>query len=217
MDTIEISALVEAFFSACPKRTFSQGEVIVHAGEEPEHVYYIVSGQVNQYDISPRGKQAIVNIFRPKAFFPMSWALNKTPNNYFFEARTNVAARLAPPAKVVAFLQQNPDVALDLLSRVYRGVDGVLRRMAHLMGGDAMSRLSFELLNAAYRFGEIDENGAMFIKLNEGDLAEQTGLARETVNRLIQKLKGAGIVDITRTGIALTDMHRLEADLGSDL
>ena len=208
---------IQSFFTAFPVRTFEKGEVLVQAEEDPAGVYYLREGRVNQYDISPAGITIVVNVFKPGAFFPMSWAINKTPNHYFFEAAGASAAHLVPADEAVQFLQDNPDVLFDLLSRVYRGIDGVLRRTAHLMGGDAKSRLLFELLNVAYRFGKQQDDGTVFVPLKEGDVARQAGLARETVNRLMQTLKKEGLVVIEHRGMTFTSIERLEKTLGADL
>ena len=176
-------------------------------------IFYIIEGRVSQYDITSGGTEVVVNVFKPPAFFPMSWAVNNTPNTFFFEASTRVVAYVAPPHDVVRFLRANPAITFDLLARVYRGTDGLLRRMAHLMGGDAQSRLLFELLNAAYRFGELQEDGKTFVPIKETDLARHSGLARETVNRNLQTLKKAGLLDVTHRGFTILDLADLEARL----
>jgi CRP-like cAMP-binding protein len=205
------------FFTQYPLRTFDKRYIIIQAEEPLPGVFYITDGRVNQYDITPSGNEVVVNVFKPGAFFPMSTALNATPNPYFFEASTKVQAHVAPAADAVQFLQDNPDITLDLLKRVYRGVDGILRRMAHLMGGDAKSRLIFELLNIAHRFGEAQNDGSMLLPFNEGDIAKRSGLARETVNRTMHALKAAGLVEVARNGIHIYDLARLEATLGTGL
>jgi len=213
----DIKAKVIKFFTQYPLCAFDKRELIVRAEAELPGVFYVVEGRVSQYDIAPSGNEVVVNVFKPGVFFPMSSAINNTPNHYFFEASTKVTAHVAPVADAVQFLKDNPDVTFDLLSRVYRGVDGVLRRMAHLMGGDSKSRLLFELLNAAYRFGEAQPDGAVFVGLKEGDLARHSGLARETVNRVLQSLKVAGLVEINRSGITIKKLRELESMLGADL
>jgi CRP-like cAMP-binding protein len=213
----DITKKVRDFFTAYPLKTFHKDEVIVQAGEAPAGVFYLVEGRVSQYDISPSGIAMVVNVFKPPAFFPMSWAINKTPNLYFFEATVKVTARKAPAEDVVAFLRENPDVLFDLLARVYRGADGMIRRMAHLMGGDSKSRLQFELLNAAHRFGDPHPSGKIYVPLKENDLARHSGLARETVSRNLRALKAAGLVEVSHQGFVLLDIAGLEAELGSSL
>ncbi|HSW98255.1 MAG TPA: Crp/Fnr family transcriptional regulator [Candidatus Saccharimonadales bacterium] len=202
------------FFAAYPLREFDKRQLLLRPDEALPGVFYLVDGRVSQYDVTPAGNEVVVNVFKPGAFFPMSAALNNVPNAYFYEASLKTAARVAPVADAVQFVQDNPDVALDLLKRVYRGVDGVLRRMAHLMGGGAKHRLLFEVLNAAYRFGEPQANGSLLVALNEGDLARLSGLARETVNRNMQELKGTGLLTLGRSGIAIPDVKALDALLG---
>jgi CRP-like cAMP-binding protein len=213
----DVAKKVRAFFEHYPERHFMRRQMLVHAGEEPSGVFYVLEGRVNQYDISPAGTEVVVNIFKPPAFFPVAWAMNRTPNGYFFEAATDVVTRVAPADDVVAFLQREPGVVFDLLARVYRGTDGVLRRLAHLMGGDARSRLLFELLKAAHRFGEAGPDGAVYLPLKEGDIAKQSGLARETVNRLIKNLKAEGLIIVQGSGLLIPDTRKLEAALGADL
>ena len=205
------------FFTQYPLRTFDKRQLLIRAESEIDHVFLIVEGRVSQYDITPSGNEVAVNVFKPGAFFPMSSAINNVPNHYFFEASVKTVVHAAPAPAVVQFLKDNPDILFDLLARVYRGVDGILRRMAHLMGGDAKTRLSFELLNAAYRFGEQQRDGSILIGLNEGDLARHSGLARETISRLMQSLKAADLVEIDSRGILLKDTRKLESQLGSHL
>jgi len=213
----DVPLTVKKFFETYPKRRFSKGEVLIHAPENPKNIFYIIEGRVSQYDITTTGNEMVVNTFKPGAFFPMSLAINDPPNHYFFEASTPLVANVAPAADAVQFLKENPDVLFDLLARVYRGTDVVLRRMAHLMGGNAKNRLLFELLNASYRFGEQQTDGTLRITLKESDLAKHSGLARETVNRVIKDLKTDGLIIVNKEGIFLTDASALEKILGSEV
>jgi CRP-like cAMP-binding protein len=85
------------------------------------------------------------------------------------------------------------------------------------MGGDAKTRLIFEILNAAYRFGELQENGQLRVPLNEGDIARQSGLARETVSRLLHDLKVAKLMEVSRSGIVIDSISALESRLDANL
>lgn len=214
---MEAKNKIASFFKKYPQQSFAKRELLLHAEEPVQSVFYIVEGRVSQYDITPNGNEIVVNVFKPGAFFPMSSAINEVNNHYFFEASLKTTVRTAPKADVVQFLQNNPDVLFDLLARVFRGTDGVLRRMAHLMGGDAQSRLIFELLNAAYRFGEPQPDGSTLLTLKESDLARHSGLARETVNRNIHHLKAADLLDVRPGAIVLKNVKQLEAMLGAEL
>ena len=208
---------VLAFFQRYPCVRYEAGKVIFNPGDSISKVLFIVEGSVAEYDISSAGNEVVVNVFKQRSFFPMSFAINPAPNEYFFEALSPTTVYSAPAGEVLEFLSENPDVMLDLLGRVYKGTDGMMRRMAHLMGGNATSRLLFELSNASARFGVPDGKGGTVIDFTENDIAKRSGLSRETVNRTMRKLKDAGLVEISKAGILVVDSERLENTLGSTL
>lgn len=209
-----VANIVETFFSQYRVRKYAKGQVLILNGDEAEYIYQLVSGRVKQYDVTYRGDEVILNVFKPPAFFPMSLAINKTPNPYTYEAETDIEIRQVPANEAVAFLKNNPDVTFDLLSRVYRGMDGVLGRMAHLMASSAKGRLMFELLVAAKRFGVKQENGEVCVTLNETDLAARAGLSRETVSREMKKLASDGYVTLKSGTLTIRNLKAFEEKLG---
>lgn len=203
---------IDDFFSKYPLRQFDQGQILLFPRDELRHIYYLKEGTVDEYDITPAGNKIIVNIFKPPAFFPMSWAINETRNAYFFEASSNVTAVIAPPADVIEFLKANNDVLFDLLARVYKGTDVLLKRIALSSGSDALSKLAFELLVECRRFGE-KEKGLTRINVSQNELASRAGLARETVSRELKVLKEDGAIELSRHGITIKNKVLLERKL----
>jgi CRP-like cAMP-binding protein len=212
----EVSKKISNFFEKYPVRSYKKGQILIHAGDEPESILNLVEGKVKQYDLSYRGEEVILNVFKPPAFFPMSYAVNKTPNDYFYEADSDLQLRKAPIEDVIKFIKVNSDVLYDLLSRVYRGADGLLGRMAHLMASTAKSRVMYELIIECRRFGKPDSNGYP-VNLNESDIGARAGLSRETVSREMQKLKNDGLIVISGKHVTVPDLEKLEASLGKDL
>ncbi len=200
-------------FSKYELKRYAKGEILTLANHEPDGVSLLVSGLVEQYDITPGGNNLIVNIFKPPAFFPMSWAINHTKNTYFYGALTDVELRQADADETVVFLKANPDVMFDLLSRVYKGTDALLRRLVVATSGAAVSRLMFELLIEAYRFGVEIDNKTVLIKVRQTALADRSGLARETVSRELHKLKQQGLIGLSRQRITV-NTKKLEQKLG---
>jgi len=210
---VDIAKKVEEFFANYPKRTYPKHQIVIFSGESPEKVFYIVSGKISQYDISYRGDEIVTNIFKQPAFFPMAWAINQTPNPYFYKAEEETIMYLAPPEDVIAFMKNNPDVMYDLLSRLYKGVDGVLAKMVHLMSGSARSRVMYELFVECRRFGVKSKGAAYLLKINETDLAAHAGLARETVSREVKHLKDRGLIKVEKGGIMIINFESFEEQL----
>ena len=204
----EISDKIEAFFTKFKHQTYKKGEIIIRADEDPSGIFYLKNGSVKAYVISKKGDELIVNIFRPIAFFPMPWAINNTHNKFYFEAVTDIEIWKAPREEVVAFVKKEPDVLYDLLSRVFRGLDGVLTRMIYLMAGNAYARLLTEIIIQGRRFG-------VELKISEKDLAAQTGMTRETVSREMKTLKDKKLVTFNKNLLQISSLEKLEDELNS--
>jgi CRP-like cAMP-binding protein len=208
----QVAIKVDNFFIQFKYQQYKKGEIIVRAEEEPQGIFYLKEGKVKMYTISKKGDEIVVNLFRPISFFPMSWAINKTHNRYYYEAVTDAEIFLAPKDKTLAFIKVNPDVLYNLLSRVYKGIDGIFERMSYLMKGNAYDRLITEILIAARRFGAND-NKKLIISITEEDLASQAGLTRETVSREMKILKDKNLLTFHKRTIVINNIEMLEKEL----
>lgn len=208
-----VSDKIANFFKQYKKQVFKKGEILIRSDEEPRGIYYLTSGTVKEYAISKNGEELVVNIFKPISFFPMSFVFNPTPNNYYYEALEEIETWRASKDAVVEFLNQNPDVMFDLIGRVYKGMDGFITKLVYLMSGEAYERVITEILIAARRFGTITNNKIAKVTISEKDLANQTGMARETVSREIKKLKSKNLVIFDRKKLIITDISKLEEEL----
>ena len=200
------------FFSRFKIQKYKKGEILIRAGDDPSGVFYLKHGRVREYAISRKGEEIVVNIFKPPAFFPMSWVINQTPNVYFFEALEDLELIRAPREEVIEFVKSEPEILYNLLSRVYIGTDGLLSRMTYLMSGSAYERLVAELIIIAKRFGE--KNGReITVETSERDLASQIGMTRETVSREVKKLKAVGLISFSKKRLIVKDIGKLEEEL----
>jgi CRP-like cAMP-binding protein len=192
----DVITKIEQFFNQYRTQESLKGEILLMRGDSVKNIYYLRNGRVKT--------------FKPPAFFPMSRAINNLDSTYIFEAETDITVILAPAYDVIEFIKANPDVMFDLLSRVYRGVDGVMGRMSRLMSSGANERLRYELLQEGKRFGRLQKDGSCFLEINESDIGSRAGLSRETVSREVKKLKAEGLISMENNFIRLQDLSALE-------
>lgn len=209
----EIEHKIEQHFSHYPLRTYSKGQILIHAGDDPQFIYYLDSGKIRQFDITYRGDEIVVNVFKPGSFFPMLWAITKLENRFFFDVEEEAQVRIVPAAEAVEFLRSNPDVCYDLLRRVYIGANGLLDKITHLMSGSALNRVLYELVIECRRFGVKATDGTYKISINEHDLAIRAGLSRETVSRELTKIRRDQNIIIEHNNIHIINLASLETKL----
>lgn len=189
---------IENFFRCYKHESYKKGQVLLLAGESPKYAYYLTSGRIKQYDITHTGTEIIVNIFKPGSYFMILTGLTESPNSHYYSAETDVAVYQAPIKNTIHFVNSNPDVMKYVLIQTYIGFDGVLKRMTHLMSGNARGRVIYEILLDARGFGETQQETPYDLSINVTELSLRAGLSRETVSREVSRLRKAGYLALTK-------------------
>ena len=83
-------------FSKYPLRKYPKGQILLFAGDETRHLFYVVEGKIRKYDISSRGDELAVNITKPPITLPLTAHLTQRPRRYFFKAEQIVSAHFVP-------------------------------------------------------------------------------------------------------------------------
>lgn len=176
-------------------------------------LFLLVSGSVGLFSYSKNGKESLINIFRAPSMFPLSLVFTKSDSRYLYEAVTDIKVYRVQVKLAEKFLREDREVLFDLLTRIYKGLEGYYRRMEALLSGDARQKLATHLLTHALRFGERRKDGLQ-VDVSQNFLGIQTGLSRETVARELGKLKKEGIVRYSGRKLVITNVNSLEKASG---
>lgn len=186
---------IDGFFAHYSPMTYKKGEFILRAEDMPYGVYYLKTGYVRQYLLSPSGETFIVHIYKPGSFFPLTWILNDTPNVYHFEAVTPVTVVRAPKDVFLAFLKDHPEALLYATQRLALGLSGFVSRVAQLILDDAYTKTILLLMYYAENFGEQTEEGvALKVPLTHREIASWIGTTRETASLQVETLVRKGLL-----------------------
>lgn len=145
---------LEKFYTQFSVRKYKKGEMLIRADDDPQGIFCLIKGYVRQYTISKAGYELTLHILRPITYFPMVWAINGTPNVYYFETLTPVEVGRAPREQVVNFIKDKPTIIFELLSELIERYAETLTRIEHLVFSDAYRRVISVLLYIAKHFGE---------------------------------------------------------------
>lgn len=198
---------VNAFFDGYKSFEYQKGETVAEPSKNQPEIFYIKSGKVRMYDISKNGNKLTLNVLSTGAFFSLSWIYG-SPNKFYFEALESSELIKCPISDAKKFIESNSDVAVNIISRLSNGFDGLFQRLSMHMGGTAEQRLIIELLIDAWRFSKAYKDCR--VNLSIAELSVNTGLARETVSRNIAKLSRKGLVYKKDKEYYIKDLNKLE-------
>jgi len=216
MDTTKTKEF-ETFYKQFVIRDYKKGEILIRADDDPQGIFCLTKGYVRQYTISKSGFELTLHILKPISYFPMVWAVNGTPNVYFFEALTPVEVGRAPRDQVVNFIKDKPSVIFELLSELIEDYAESLTRIEHLVFSDAYRRVISVLLYIAKHFGEPEGQGiVVHHRFTQQDVATLVGVARETASNELVKLEKKGLVKYVDHSMLLESVKKLELELVSN-
>jgi CRP/FNR family transcriptional regulator, cyclic AMP receptor protein len=214
MAETEIQKKVVSFFSQFQCKKYKKGEIILYPDTTVAGAYFIKKGHIREYGISLEGIEMTIHIFAPYSYFPMTWILSNIANRYYYEALSEVEIYCAPKEKVQAFLKQEPDVFLDLTSRLLVGLDKLTSRMEHLAFGKAYIRVISMLLFLVRHFGEMKNNEVILrSKFTHRDIGSLAGVSRETASREWERLEKKGLVGFRNQFIYIKNLDSLRKEL----
>lgn len=202
---------IDCFFNEHPVRQYRRGQVLILPGEGADYAYYLVRGRMKVYDISYRGDEITIDVFKEPAIFPLSLILNQSSTRYIYEADSDIEIRRAPASATLKFLSGRSDMVLDLLSHLYDRMDNVIDRMVHLVSCSAKKRIVHELIVTSHQLGERHPGGGYSLEMTEKELGSKIGLSRETVSREMKSLKQRKLIEINHKHIIIGNLASLEA------
>ena len=206
----------EMFYKQFQVRNYKKSEMLIRADDDPLGIFCLRKGYVRQYTISETGFELTLHILKPISYFPMVWAINGTPNVYFFEALTSVEVGRAPKEQVVNFIKDKPAIIFELMSDLLEDYAETLNRVEHLVFSDAHRRVISILLYIAKHFGE--KHGSGFIvhhRFTQQDVATLVGVARETAGIELTKLEKKGLIKYVNHSMLFENIQELKAELTS--
>jgi CRP/FNR family transcriptional regulator len=204
----------EEFYKQFGVRNYKKGETLIRADDDPQGIFCLTKGYVRQYTISKTGFELTLHILKPTSYFPMVWAINGTPNIYYFEALTPVEVSRAPREQVVNFIKDKPTIIFGLMSRLLEDYAETLKRMEHLVFGDAYRRVISVFLYVAKHFGE--KKGSRIIvhhRFTQQDIATLGGVARETAGIAMAKLEKKKLVKYVDHSLLFPEIEKLNSEL----
>lgn len=211
---INKTKVFEEFYKQFKIRNYKKGEMLIRADDDPLGIFCLKKGYVRQYTISKTGFELSLHILKPISYFPMVWAINGTPNVYYFEALTSVEVGRAPREKVVDFIKDKPALLFELMSELLADYAESLKRIEHLVFSDAYRRVISILLYIASHFGEKSKNGVIVRhRFTQQDIATLVGVARETAGVELVRLEKKGLIKHIDHSIFFESMGKLNAEL----
>jgi CRP/FNR family transcriptional regulator, cyclic AMP receptor protein len=190
-------------------RRHPANQVILLENDWGSSVYFILEGWVKIRTYNLDGKEVTLNILGKGELFGEMAPLEEVPRSTDVITLVPTVIGSMPAQDFVALLKAEPMAGIRLAKLMARRLRQVNRRL-RLRESDSQSRVADILLFLADGQGTMSEGGIEIPNLPHRELSGLSGLARETVTRVLSKLEKKGLIIRERDIIRIPDLDELE-------
>ncbi|MBI2860320.1 MAG: Crp/Fnr family transcriptional regulator [Chloroflexi bacterium] len=189
------------------EKTADRGEMFLVEGEAAKAVYFVVSGMIKVFKLSPDGKEQILSLVRPPESFNDVPAFDGGLALASVEAMTASLIYGIEKSNLELIVQQNNKVALNLVKVLCHQVQHLIALVEDLSFRHVTNRVAKILLEYA-------EASVSNPRLTQQEIAALAGTAREIVGRSLKSLEEEGKIKLDRHRIVITDRKALREMAG---
>ncbi|MEA5617815.1 Crp/Fnr family transcriptional regulator [Cronbergia sp. UHCC 0137] len=200
---------VELALTHLVTRTHPANQVILLENDWGGSVYFIVEGWVKIRTYNLEGKEVTLNILGKGELFGEMAALDEVPRSTDVITLTSTMIGSMPSQDFVKLLHTEPLAGLRLSQLMARRLRQVNRRL-RLRESDSQSRVADTLLFLAEGQGIQGNTGTEIPNLPHRELSSLSGLARETVTRVLTRLEKKGLIIRDQDILCIPDLLALE-------
>jgi CRP-like cAMP-binding protein len=188
----------------------AKGSILFKEGDDGEHLYVIIDGKLKLGTSSGDGRENLLSILGPGEMFGELSLFDPGPRTSTATAVTDAKLVSLSHEKVIPWLKQNPEVSLQLLTRLSQRLRRTNEAVGDLVFSDVPGRVAKALIDLGDRFGKITAEGLLVNHdLTQEELAQLVGASRETVNKALADFAGRGWLKLDGRSVLITDVERL--------
>lgn len=181
-------AEIQLIGSKMPVKQYRKNETILYEEDTNEYMYIILEGKVRIVQITEDGKETILAMHKAGDFFgEMSLIDGKTMPATVMAAE-NTLTSVISKKDFYSLIHAHPKVSEKLLEILCTRLRESWERIQILNFKNASDRLRMLFVMLSEEYGQKTAEGIILnIKLTHQDMANMTGITRETVTRVIDK------------------------------
>lgn len=203
----------ELFKDSSRAKKYPKNQIVFYQGDPLNNICLITKGYIKVYTILDSGDTRTLFLLGPGDIFPIAFSTNLDWANYtiryFYQSITDVDIEMIEKEVFKNKVDNDPSVMNIYLTYMAATNEATIHQLEMMKTKGAINKVAFLLPYLVKKLGEeIGTNTyQLHIKLSHQEIADLTGLTRETTTQQVKKLEKDGtIIQKRGTWIIKTDM-----------
>ena len=202
---------LESLSRTSHKSVLPAGAILFVEGQAPRGVFIICSGKVNITTTSREGKLLILKTASAGEALGLSAAVSGVNYETTAETATPCHVNFVDRKHFVELMQDRPEIGLQAAQCLSRDYQSAYRDIHDLALTRSSAGKLARLLLSQVRAEENPERGAKPTPMTHEEMAMRIGASRETVTRLITRLRRKRLIRLEGPTLVIKDRTALEA------
>lgn len=187
-----------------------RGQRIYIEGDPSDQIFMLKVGVVRISTMLPEQQETILAFLYPGDIFGELAIVDESPRDHIATAHEDIVLCALSRDLLLRVAHETPALGYQITKIMGLRLQRFRTRVEELLYKSAHARIAHTLLDLAADYGVPDNQGVLIpLRLNQADLGNLVGLARETVNMVLQDFKQRGLVEAGRRTIRINDPARL--------
>ena len=188
-------------------RPAPRGAFLIQEGDPTSSVVVLTTGWAVRTRLMPDGRELIFQVHLPGDIIGYGPALLGLPSNFSVRALTPITCHSIDRARVAALSITAPALAQKLMLRLARRHRIFEHWFLHIGGRQVEERLAWFLLDLYARLRQLGlvEGNTFRLPLSQQQIADAVGATVVHVNRVLRRLREAGLVTLRDRQVCLDD------------
>ena len=188
-----------------------KGRILFGVDDPPTKMFLVKEGAVKIYRYTEDGKEVMLHIHGPGELITISPLFKNMDHVVYSESLVDTQLFWIPLLQFREFVKENPEVLLEIGKMLADNWDEVEEKIEAFVTHDSLGRLAYVIVALSNKYGKRDRNKIILpFPLTHQELANLTGMFRETVSISMQELKKSGVISIEKHVIVIEDPKKLE-------
>ena len=200
---------INRFLSYCRVRTVPAKTVMIHAGDLPDVLYYIVDGSVEVMIEDEDGNEMVLAYLNKGQFFgEMGLFYEQPQRSAWVRTRTEceIAEMTYPRFRQLA--AESPGLLFEVATQLATRLDRTNRKLGDLAFVDVTGRVAHAIMDLCREPDAMTHPEGMQIKVSRQELSRLVGCSREMAGRVLKVLEDQGLVRANGKTIVVFNARR---------
>ncbi len=181
------------------KKSYDAKKVVIHEGDVPDSLYYIIEGSANVQAENEQGDEIILAHLNAGDFFGESGLFDfdvseEGKRTAWVITRTQSTIAEISYAKFKQIVSEDPAVMFLLTGQIFERLKRTSQKVRDLIFLDVKGRIAHTLLELCEEPDAMTHPDGMQIKITRQDLAKMVGCSREMAGRVLKELEDDNLI-----------------------